>query len=243
MKQLIKNRWKPFSLAALMAVGLFGLSNKADAAKVMCLKTNTGQYIEVVRVSMMVVADGASTFEIVVKDGLGATNVESISFEAHESDIDLSKYQGGSSGDNQTIDTSKPVFLLTSTGKYFYMKDLPKLNAKDGSDKIDVEVGGQTEKDVAYVYFYRGPEENLTAIDKVKTAPAEENLVLSTPVSSQLQISGCGAATKAVIYSANGQMMTEASVCNGVTTINVEQLIKGIYIVRVGKKALKFIKK
>ena len=89
MKQLIKNRWKPFSLAALMAVGLFGLSNKADAAKVMCLKTNTGQYIEVVRVSMMVVADGASTFEIVVKDGLGATNVESISFEAHESDIDL----------------------------------------------------------------------------------------------------------------------------------------------------------
>ena len=123
------------------------------------------------------------------------------------------------------------------------MKDLPKLNAKDGSDKIDVEVGGQTEKDVAYVYFYRGPEENLTAIDKVKTAPAEENLVLSTPVSSQLQISGCGAATKAVIYSANGQMMTEASVCNGVTTINVEQLIKGIYIVKVGKKALKFIKK
>ena len=81
MKQLIKNRWKPFSLAALMAVGLFGLSNKADAAKVMCLKTNTGQYIEVVRVSMMVVADGASTFEIVVKDGLGATNVESISPE------------------------------------------------------------------------------------------------------------------------------------------------------------------
>lgn len=243
MKQLIKNRWKPFGLAALMAVGLFGLSNKADAAKVMCLKTNTGQYIEVVRVSMMVVADGASTFEIVVKDGQGATNVESISFEAHESDIDLSKYQGGSSDDNQTIDTSKPVFLLTSTGKYFYMKDLPKLNAKDGSDKFDIEVGGQMEKDVAYVYFYRGPEENLTAIDKVKTAPASENLVLSTPVGSQLQISGCGAATKAVIYSANGRMMTEAAVNNGVTTINVEQLIKGIYIVKVGNKALKFIKK
>jgi hypothetical protein len=215
---------------------------QAFAKNVMCLKTNTGQYIEMARVSMMVVPDGGSTFEIVVKDGEGATNVESISFEKHESDIDLSKYSGGSS-DSDTPDMSKPVFLLTNTGKYFYMKDLPKLNAKDGSDKIDVEVGGQTEKDVAYVYFYRGPEENLTAIDKVKTAPAEENLVLSTPVSSQLQISGCGAATKAVIYSANGQMMTEASVCNGVTTINVEQLIKGIYIVKVGKKALKFIKK
>ena len=119
MKKLFENRWKSWSLAAVMAVGLSMTPNTADATEVMCLKTNSGQYIEVVRVSMMVVVDGASTFEIVVKDGEGATNVESISFEAHESDIDLSKYQGGSSDNNQTIDTSKPVFLITSTGKYF----------------------------------------------------------------------------------------------------------------------------
>ena len=58
---------------------------QAFAKNVMCLKTNTGQYIEMARVSMMVVPDGGSTFEIVVKDGEGATNVESISFEKHES--------------------------------------------------------------------------------------------------------------------------------------------------------------
>ena len=246
MKQLIKNRWKSCSLAAVMAVSLCGLSNTADAAEVMCLKTNSGQYIEVVRVSMMVVADGASTFEILVKDGEGAMNVESISFEAHESDIDLSKYQGESSGENQTIDTSKPVFLLTSTGKYYYMKDLPTLSVKDGGDKIDVEVGGQTESDVAYIYFYRGPEENvenIVGIRDIKDAPVSENLTLHTPVSSQIQISGCGAATRAVVYSTNGQQMTEASVSNGVTTINVENFAKGIYIVKVGRKALKFIKK
>jgi hypothetical protein len=83
-----KERWKIWGLAALMVAGL-GTSTDAMAAKqVMCVKTNTGQYIEVARVSMMVVADGASTFEIVVKDGEGATGVESISFEKHESDID-----------------------------------------------------------------------------------------------------------------------------------------------------------
>jgi len=246
MKQLIKNRWKSCSLAAVMAVSLCGLSNTADAAEVMCLKTNSGQYIEVVRVSMMVVADGASTFEIVVKDGEGATNVESISFETHESDIDLSKYQGESSEYNQTIDTSKPVFLLTSTGKYYYMKDLPKMSVKEGGDKIDLEVGGQTENDVAFVYFYRGPEENLeniVGIRDIENAPVSENLTLQTPVSSQIQISGCGAATRAIVYSTNGQQMTAAPVSNGVTTINVEQLANGIYIVKVGRKALKFIKK
>ena len=243
MKRLLENRWKSWSLAAVMAVGLSMTPNTADATEVMCLKTNSGQYIEVARVSMMVVADGASTFEIVVKDGEGATNVESISFEAHESDIDLSKYQGGSSDNNQTIDTSKPVFLITSTGKFFYLKELPTLNAKEGSSKFDIEVGAETVSDVDYVYFYRGSEEDITGIESAKTLPNEERLTLQTQVSSQLQISGCGAATRAAVYSANGQLMLEAPVANGATTINVEQMARGVYIVKVGRKSLKFIKR
>ena len=243
MKSLFENRWKSWSLAAVMAVGLSMTPNTADATEVMCLKTNSGQYIEVVRVSMMVVVDGASTFEIVVKDGEGATNVESISFEAHESDIDLSKYQGGSSDNNQTIDTSKPVFLITSTGKFFYLKELPTLNAKEGSSKFDIEVGAETVTDVDYVYFYRGSEEDITGIESAKTQPNEERLTLQTQVSSQLQISGCGAATRAAVYSANGQLMLEAPVANGATTINVEQMARGVYIVKVGRKSLKFIKR
>ena len=178
-----------------------------------------------------------------MKDGEGATNVESISFEAHESDIDLSKYQGGSSDNNQTIDTSKPVFLITSTGKYFYLKELPTLNAKEGSSKFDIEVGAETVSDVDYVYFYRGPEENITGIESAKTLPNEERLTLKTQVSSQLQISGCGAATSAAVYSANGQLMLEAPVANGATTINVEKMARGVYIVKVGRKSLKFIKR
>lgn len=243
MKQTRRQRLKTWSLAALIVVCL-GCPAAGLAAQVMCLKTNTGQYIEVARVSMMVVPDGGSTFEIVVKDGDGAVGVESISFEKHESDIDLSKYQGNPAQGGQ-IDTSKPVFLLTSTGKYYYMKELPVMTAQEGSDKFDVTVGDTTERNVSFVYFYRGTEESLghmTAIGQVK-ADGEERLRLQTPVSSQMQISGCGAATSAVVYATDGRQVAESVVTNGVTTIYVGHLTSGIYIVKTGNKSLKFVKK
>ena len=229
----------------IAAVLLGGLS--ADAKSVMCLKTNTGQYIEVARVSMMVVPDGGSTFEIVVKDGEGATDVESISFEKHESDIDLSKY-GGSSSEEPSADMTKPVFLLTSTGKYFYMKELPTLTAKDGEGRFDVQVGDVTESGVRFVYFYRGATEGLeeavmAGISAPRVNSAEEQLTLTTPISSQLSISGCGAATEAVLYSADGRKVGAAAVSNGQTTLQVGNLNRGVYIVKVGRKSLKFMKR
>ena len=220
---------------------------QAFAKNVMCLKTNTGQYIEMARVSMMVVPDGGSTFEIVVKDGEGATNVESISFEKHESDIDLSKYSGGSS-DSDTHDMSKPVFLLTNTGKYFYMKDLPTMTAKDGSSLFDVIVGSTTEPDVSFVYFYRGDADKVedviaSGIDKPRVLPGDEQLRLTTPISSEMTISGCGAATEAIVFATDGRMVAESTVSNGITTIHVAHLRRGVYVVKVGNKALKFFKK
>ena len=219
---------------------------QAFAAEVMCLKTNTGQYIEVVRVSMMVIPDGGSTFDILVKDGEGAANVQSISFEKHESDIDLSKYSGSSSGSGEAPDYSKPFFLMTSTGKFFYMKDKPELISKDGSDKFDVKVGNTTESDVAKIYFFRGTEEDAAqtaGIDTPKTVVAEEKLTLMTPISSQMTLSGCGAATEAILYAADGRQVGQAPVSNGVTTIQVGHLNRGVYFVKVGKKSLKFMKK
>jgi len=233
------------AVAALTVLGLGWTSSALAAKKVMCLKTNSGQYIELARVSMMAVADGGSTFEIIVKDGLGATGVESISFETHESDIDLSKY-GGNAQQGDNIDLTKPVFLLTSTGKYFYMKDLPTMTASDGSSEFTVTVGSTTESGVKHVYFYRGPVENvenLTGIDTPQLSPATEQLRLMTPVSSELQLSGCGTATRAEVYAAGGQQVAAAAVANGLTTIGVAHLPKGVYIVRVGNKALKFLKK
>ena len=228
-----------------LSIAVMLCAYQAIAAEVMCLKTNAGQFIEVVRVSMMVIPDGGSTFDILVKDGEGAANVQSISFERHESDIDLSKYSGSSSG-GQAPDYSKPFFLMTSTGKYFYMKDKPELIAKEGSDKFDVKVGTTTESDVAKIYFFRGSEEDAAqtaGIDTPKTVVAEENLTLMSPISSQMTISGCGAAVEAVLYAADGRMVGKAPVSNGVTTVYVGHLNRGVYFVKVGKKSLKFMKK
>ena len=228
-----------------LSIAVMLCAYQAIATEVMCLKTNAGQFIEVVRVSMMVIPDGGSTFDILVKDGEGAANVQSISFERHESDIDLSKYSGSSSG-GQAPDYSKPFFLMTSTGKYFFMKDKPELIAKEGSDKFDVKVGTTTESDVAKIYFFRGSEEDAAqtaGIDTPKTVVAEENLTLMSPISSQMTISGCGAAVEAVLYAADGRMVGKAPVSNGVTTVYVGHLNRGVYFVKVGKKSLKFMKK
>ena len=228
-----------------LSVAVMLCAYQAIATEVMCLKTNAGQFIEVVRVSMMVIPDGGSTFDILVKDGEGAANVQSISFEKHESDIDLSKYSGNSSGYGEAPDYSKPFFLMTNTGKYFYMKEKPELIAKEGSKNFDVKVGSTTESNVGKIYFFRGTEEEAgqaAGIETPKTV-AEENLVLTSPISSQMTISGCGAAVEAVLYAADGRMVGKAAVSNGVSTVQVGHLTRGVYFVKVGKKSLKFMKK
>ena len=228
-----------------LSVAVMLCAYQAIASEVMCLKTNAGQFIEVVRVSMMVIPDGGSTFDILVKDGEGAANVQSVSFEKHESDIDLSKYSGSSSGNGEAPDYSKPFFLMTNTGKFFYMKDKPELIAKEGSNNFDVKVGSTTEGNVGKIYFFRGTEEEAgqaAGIETPKTV-AEENLVLTSPISSQMTLSGCGAAVEAELYAADGRMVGKAPVSNGVTTVQVGHLNRGVYFVKVGKKSLKFMKK
>ena len=238
MKQF-KQRWKTGMVAALLTAGLFLPSQTASAKEVMCLKTNTGQYIEVVRVSMLVIPDGGSTFEIVVRDGEGATGVESITFEKHESDIDLSKYQGGSSA-TDNIDMTKPVWLVTNTGKQFLVKDVKMLASIDTQGVFEVVTTEGNETGVTSVSFFR---RESTGIEKVKEIRNVEQLRLLTPVCSQLALSGCSETGSAVVFALDGKQMTEAPVNNGHTTIFVGNLKAGVYVVKVGNKALKFIKK
>lgn len=245
MMRTVKQRWKALALTTMLAMGL-GSSADAYAAtvkkSVTCVVTNTGQFFPVVRVSLMAVVDGGNTFEIVLKDGQGEAGVESISFEKHEVEIDFSKYQTNSDG-SAYIDMSKPVFLLTSTGKYWKLKELPTMEAKDGSDLFDVKVGSTTETDVKEVYFFRGNEADISGIDAPMATVSNEQLTLMTPVSEKLALSGCGDATRAVVYGLNGTEKAQAGVANGATTVEVGHLPAGVYIVKVGHKSLKFTKK
>lgn len=232
------------SMKGLLLAALLACAGNVAAKDVMCLKTNTGQYIEVVRVSMLVIPDGGNTFEIVVRDGEGATGVESVSFETHASDIDLSQYQGKSSDTSSTIDVSKPVWLITNTGKHFLVKDVNMLASIDSQGVYEVMTTNGNETGVTSVSFFRGPEAEMpTGIQTVKEMRNVEALQLITPVSSQLSLSGCGDSDVATVYALDGKEMAEAPVANGSTTVVVSHLKSGVYIVKVGNKALKFIKK
>lgn len=240
--------WKTMTLAAVAAIAM-ATPSEAATKNVMCVKTNTGNYFPVVRISMMVVPDGGSTFEIVLKDGQGEANVQSIGFEKHQEDIDFSKYNQ-SNNTNTTIDTSKPVFLFTNTGKFWKMKNLPQMSVQEGTSLMTITVGSDVEKNVSDVHFYRGAEsgiqeaiDNVTGIQNPAQAPTVENLKLMTPISEQMQVSGCGDATQAIVYALDGKKMSEAPVANGVTNVYVGQLPAGVYVLRVGNKALKFNKK
>lgn len=231
--------WKSSLLFALLAVAAVS-PLRASVKNVMCLKTNTGQYFPVVRVSMMVVADGQNTFEIVLKDGRGEANVKEVTFEKHDEEIDFSLYTGTGGGD-VAPDMTKKIHLVTNTGKYFTFSTLPLLTAKEGTEQFDVTVGDVVEANVTKVHFYRGDVDE-TGILRLPVEQ-EERLTLQTPVHSQMTVSGCGSASEAMVYSMGGLKVAEAAVENGVTTLQVEHLPAGTYVVKVGRKTLKFVKK
>ena len=241
--------WKTMTLAAVAAIAM-ATPSEAATKNVMCVKTNTGNYFPVVRISMMVVPDGGSTFEIVLKDGQGEANVQSISFEKHQEDIDLSKYNEKKEG-TQSVDYSKPFYVFTNTGKFWKMKDVrPVLTVQEGTSLMTVKAGSVEEKNVSEIRFFRGTEDglqkaidNVTGIKNPAQAPAVENLKLMTPISEQMVVSGCEDATQAIVYALDGKKVSEAPVANGVTTVYVGQLPAGVYVLRVGNKALKFNKK
>ena len=245
----VKQRWKTLAFAAMMVAGL-GYSADAEAAaklqNAIGVKTNTGKFFPVVRVSMMVVPDGGDTFEIVLKDGQGEAGVKSISFEKQQVEIDYTLYNEKKE-EQPSVDYSKPFYVFTNTGKFWKMKDVrPVLTVQEGTSLMTVTSGNDVEQNVSEIRFFRGTEEelnNATGIKNLATAPAAENLQLQTPISEQMTVSGCGDANKAFVYALDGKQVAAAAVANGVTTVYVGQLPAGVYVLRVGNKALKFTKK
>lgn len=247
MKRFTQNL-KVGLMAILLALGLVCPQQSSAAeknVKVWCLKTNTGNYYPVVNVSMMVVPDDGKTFEIVLKKGKGEAGVTDVAFEKHLAtiDFDLYKRPSATSGYPST-DLTKKLYLMTNTGKYFTFTSLPTMQPIAGSDKFDVVFNDVTEKNVSYVWFYRGddPQGEMTGID-APIMDEEENLELQTPISSQMLISGCGDAKIAEIFSTSGAKVGQAKVNAGAATVQVADLTPGIYVVKVGKKSLKFVKK
>ena len=246
MKKITQNLKAGF-MAVLLVLGFLCPQQASAADKtadMWCLKTNTGNYYPMVNVSMTVVPAAGNTFEIVLKEGQGEAGVTSISFEKHTETLDLDKYKV-SSNDDSYIDVSKKCYMFTNTGLYFSLgAEKPMLDVQDGSSLFNVtdRDGNVLATDVATVKFMRTNEPEELDIKSI-AADEEEKLQLLTPISSQMTISGCGEAKVARVYSMGGQVVAESQVELGVTTLEVSHLSAGVYIVKVGKKTLQFIKK
>lgn len=246
MKKFTQNMKASIIAAGIMLFGAIATYAAEKDVTVWCIKTNTGNYYPIARVSMTVVPDGGKTFDILLKDGEGETGVESISFEEHKSRIDIAKYREDSPTQAPYVDTSLKCYLITNKATFFEMKSttLPTLKPK-GDKTYDVEMGGKVvASDVEKVWFYRGddPEHNLDGIF-TPMMDEEEKLQLLTPIAYQMELSGCGNAKTAEVYSLAGKKVAQSSVSNGNTTIQVGHLNSGVYVVKVGKKSLKFVKK
>lgn len=239
-------KFKALAMLALLTIGI-AVPNNASAAErnvnVWCVKTNTGNYYAIINVSMMVVADDGKSFEIVPKYGKGEAGVTNVSFEKHTVSVDFDLYipkKGGAAIPN----LNQYIYMITNTGKYFQFKTVPTLKPVAGTNKFDVVYSDVTEKNVSQIHFVRTDNiDNYMAGIDVPVMDQEESLQLMTPIEYQMQISGCGNATKAVVYSVSGNQVADAAVSNGCTTIQVGHLTPGVYVVKVGKKSLKFVKK
>jgi len=150
---------------------------RADNGQLMwCLRTDRGQYIEMARVSMLAAVDGQETFEVVVKNGRGATGVKSITFELHESDY-VAPDEGEPSPDNQG---TGPWCLITDANDSIAMSRVLMLANVDGSNQFEVvTTDGDNRLAVSHVRFARGLSEasgGFAPIDPSVPQPVDPNL-------------------------------------------------------------------
>ena len=167
------------TLRLLLPVVMLSLTDsvRADNGQLMwCLRTDRGQYIEMARVSMLAAVDGQETFEVVVKNGRGATGVKSITFELHESDY-VAPDEGEPSPDNQG---TGPWCLITDANDSIAMSRVLMLANVDGSNQFEVvTTDGDNRLAVSHVRFARGLSEasgGFAPIDPSVPQPVDPNL-------------------------------------------------------------------
>jgi len=123
------------------------------------------------------------------------------------------------------------LVLSDSTKIYFLLDDKPVLRMVDGKVLIDTQAFSFEDVD----HFYISQTDDPSSIEAVL---AERKVKFE---GNTLVVDG----DKAVeVYAVNGtRMKVKMSKSAGVTMVNTEDLVKGVYIVKIGKTSFKFSKK
>ena len=203
-----------------------------------CLITDQNDSIAMGRVQMLANVDADGKFEIITRDGQGAVGVKNVRF-ARGLNAESGGFQPYQEDDEPKEPLNGPLYLITNKGDQQPLSNVSMLANIDQTGEFEVILrDGNNLANVEYVTFSIGKTD--TGISPVV---ADNMLRLLTPVHSELKLSGCGDAQTAVVYDIKGREVATAPVANGTTTISVVHMPAATYIVKVGNKALKFIKK
>lgn len=123
------------------------------------------------------------------------------------------------------------LVLSDSTKIYFLLDDKPVLRMVDGKVLIDTQAFSFEDVD----HFYISQTDDPSSIEGVL---AERKVKFE---GNTLVVDG----DKAVeVYAVNGtKMKVKMNKSAGVTMVNTEDFVKGVYIVKIGKTSFKFSKK
>lgn len=123
------------------------------------------------------------------------------------------------------------LVLSDSTKIYFLLDDKPVLRMVDGKVLIDTQAFSFEDVD----HFYISQTDDPSSIEAVL---AERKVKFE---GNTLVVDG----DKTVeVYAVNGtKMKVKMNKSAGVTMVNTEDLVKGVYIVKIGKTSFKFSKK
>lgn len=132
-------------------------------------------------------------------------------------------------------------YAVTDTGESVEMSKVDMLVAADDDYTFAIVAADGTVliDNVAYIHFVQSD----TTPSGIITARNDDNMrLIHGVVSSQLVLTG--AKGRVSIYSANGtQVLSSQTNEEGETCLNVQTLPTGVYVVKCGKAAFKFMKK
>lgn len=134
-------------------------------------------------------------------------------------------------------DTAEVWCLETDTEVSIPVKDVSFLMASDNAPYFFVVTADDLYPGVTRATFAK---RNVSAIDKVAS---EQLTVTPTIVNSTLYISGCGKGESIAVVSLSGQTCLVTVAVDGNATLDVSGLSSGTYILRVGDRSVKFIKR
>lgn len=142
-----------------------------------CLKTDAGQYIEMARVVMLAAVDGQEGFEVVVREGQGATGVKSITFEMVVTDYTPAVI----SDEPPLVTETGPWCLISNDEDSVAMSRVQMLANVDGSNLFEVvTTDGANLVGVSNIRFGRGRSKSSGQFKEIDVGSGTQE-VLANP--------------------------------------------------------------